>query len=229
MTRITHTSKRVSVAIALGVIAAGSAAGFALADTSTGAANNQTTPVAIIQQVAPRIADAFPVLRKALDASEAQQLPAVARVMGTLASQDEPGSTGGANSGLARRISQVGEDAEYLVPGDEVLCMVSITVGQATGGGCAPVSSVESAGTTSLTVVPGGYEVSGILPSGTSNVRITDTSGQTTTVAVNANRAFHFFSAVPLARLVYDLPGGGQHVGSLALPPAPDVSPPPAG
>jgi len=229
MSRIRHTSKRALAAIALGVIAGGSAAGFALADTSTGAANSQTTTVASIQQVPPRIAAAFPALRKALDASEAQQLPAVAQVMSILASHDEPGSTGGANSELARRISQAGEDAEYLVPGNEVLCMVSITVGHATGGGCAPASSVQTAGTTSLTVVPGGYEVSGILPSGTSNVKITDANGQTSTVAANANRAFQFFSAAPLARLAYELPGGGQHVGSLALPPAPGVPPPPAG
>ncbi len=229
MSRIRHTSKRALAAIALGVIAGGCAAGFAVADTSTGAANNQTTTVAGIQQVPPRIAAAFPALRKALDASEAQQLPEVADVMSILESHDEPGSTGGANSGLARRISQAGEDAEYLVPGNEVLCMVSITVGHATGGGCAPASSIETTGTTSLTVVPGGYEVSGILPSGISDVRITDASGQTTTVAANANRAFQFFSAGPLTKLVYDLPGGGQHVGSLALPPAPGISPPPAG
>jgi hypothetical protein len=216
-------------AIVLGVIAGGSASAFALANTSTGSANEQTTAGATIQQVPPGIAVAFPVLRKALDASEAQQLPVVAHVMSILGSQDEPGSTGGANSELARRVSQVGEDAEYLVPGNEVLCMVSITLGHPTGGGCAPASSLEANGTTSLTVVPGGYQVSGLLPNGTSNVRITDASGQTSTVAVNANRAFHFYSAAPLARLVYDLPGGGQHVGSLTLPPPPDVAPPPAG
>jgi len=229
MSRIRHTSKRALAAIALGVIAGGSATAFAFADASTGAATNQTTTVASIQQVPPRIAAAFPVLRKALDASEARQLPAVAHVMSILASHDETGSTGQANSELARRISQVGEDAEYLVPGNEVLCMVSITAaGHATGGGCAPASLVETAGTTSLTVVPGGYEVTGILPGATGNVKITDASGQTTTVAANANRAFHFFSAAPLTQLVYDLPGGGQHVGSLMLPP-PGVSPPPGG
>jgi len=228
MSRIRHTSKRALAAIALGVIAGGSAAGFALAATSSGGASNQATTVATIQQVPPRIAAAFPALQKSLDASEAQQLPAVADVMSVLASRDEPGSTGGANSELARRISQVEEDAEYLVPGNEVLCMVSITAGHATGAGCAPASSIETTGTTSLTVVPGGYEVSGILPAGTSDVRITDAGGHATTVAANANRAFHFFSAAPLARLVYDLPGGAQHVGSLALPSAPGV-PQPAG
>jgi hypothetical protein len=224
MIRIRQTSRRALAAIVLGVIAGGSAAAFALADTSTGSAKTQTTAGASIQQVPPQIAAAFPVLRKALDASEAQQLPAVAHVMSILGSQDEPGGTGGANSELARRVSQVGEDAEYLVPGNEVLCMVSITLGRPTGGGCAQASSLEANGTTSLTVVPGGYQVSGLLPNGTSNVRITDASGQTSTVKANANRAFHFFSATPLAQLVYDLPGGGQHVGSLALPPAPDVA-----
>lgn len=227
--RIRHIPKRLLVTITLGVIAGGSAAGFALADTSTGNANSQATTAATIKEVPARIAAEFPALRKALDASEAQQLPAVAKIMSMLASQDEPAETGGANSELARRISQVGEDAEYLVPGNEVLCMVSITVGHATGGGCAPASSVERTGTTSLTVVPGGYEVSGILPAGTSDVNITDSSGHTTTVSANADHAFQFFSAAPLARCAYDLPGGGQHVGSLELPPAPDVPPPPAG
>jgi len=229
MSRLKHIHQRALTAIVLGMIAGGSAAGFALADTSTGAANTQTTTVATIQQVPPSIAAAFPALRKALDASEAQQLPEVAQVMSNLTSRDALASAGGANGALARRISQAGEDAEYLVPGNAVLCMVSITVGHATGGGCAPQSSVESTGSTSLTVVPGGYEVSGILPTSTSTVSITDSSGKTSTVAANANHAFHYFSAAPLARLAYDLPGGSQHVGSLALPPAPDLPPPPAG
>jgi hypothetical protein len=169
---------------------------------------------------------AFPALGKPLDASEAQQLPAVAEVMGMLAGQDEP-NTAGANTELARRISQVGEDAEYLVPGNDVVCLVSITVGQAAGGGCAQASSVEATGTTSLTVVPQGYEVTGILPRGTREVDIVDTGGHRNTVVANANRAFHFVSAVSLAYLVYELPGGGQHVGSLALPSPPDAPAPP--
>jgi hypothetical protein len=226
MSRLKHLHSRALTAIVLGVIAGGSAAGFALADTSTDTAT-QTTTVAAIQQVPPSIAAAFPALRKALDSSEAQQLPEVAQVMSILTSRGALASAGGANSALARRISRAGEDAEYLVPGNAVLCMVS--VGHATGGGCAPQSSVETAGSTSMTVVPGGYEVSGILPRSTSTVSITDASGQTSTVAANANHAFHYFSAAPLARLAYDLPSGGQHVGSLALPPPPDIPPPPAG
>jgi hypothetical protein len=227
MSRMRHTSTRAVAAIVLGVIAGGSAGVFVLADQSRGDASSQTTP-ARIQQVSPRIAAAFPALLRILDASEAQQLPAVAQVMSMLAGQDES-NTGQANSGLARRIAQVGENAEYLVPGNEVLCVASITAGRATGGGCAPASSVEAVGTTSLTVLPGGYDVTGILPKGITDVRITNALGETTTVAANANRAFHFFSAVPLARLEYDLPGGGLHAGSLALPPPPRLPPPPAG
>jgi hypothetical protein len=226
MNRIRHLSRRALTAIVLGMIAVGSAATFSIADQSAGDTNNQTTTVATIQQVSPRVAAAFPVLRKTLDASEARELPAVTRVMSMLASQDEP-NTAGANSELARRISQVGEDAEYLVPGNETVCIVSITAGHPTGGGCARASSVETEGTTSLTVVPGGYTVTGILPEGTADVRITDAGGQTTTVTANAKRAFHFFSPAPLVRLAYRLPGGGQHVGSLALSPPPD--PPPMG
>lgn len=228
MTRIKQIPKRGLVAIVLAVLAGGSAAGFALADTP-GASSSQTPPAASIQQVPPRIAAEFPALRKTLDASEAQQLPEVAQVMSNLESHSELAGTAGPNSQLARRISGSGEDAEYLVPGNEVLCMVSITVGHPTGGGCAPASSVESTGTTSLTVVPGGYEVSGILPDGTSDVRITDASGQTTTVAANANHAFAYFSPGPLSHLSYDLPGGGQHVGDLSLPAPPDAPAPPAG
>jgi hypothetical protein len=228
MTGIRHASTRTVAAVVVGVIAGGSAGGFALADQSRGDANTQQPPVAAIQQVPSRIAAAFPALRRSLDTSEAQQLPVVAHVMGMLASQDEP-NTGGANSDLARRISQVGEDAEYLVPGNEVICIVSITLGRATGGGCAPASSVEAVGTTSLTVLPGGYDLTGILPRGTTDASITDALGQTTTVVANANRAFHFFSAAPLARLLYELPGGGRQISSLALPPPPDMSPPPAG
>ncbi|MGP8241782.1 MAG: hypothetical protein ACLQQB_08480, partial [Solirubrobacteraceae bacterium] len=154
--------------------------------------------------------------------------PAVAKVMGTIASEDEAGADGGANSELARRVSQNGENAEYVVPGNEVVCLVAISVGHATGGGCAPASSVESKGTTSLTVVPGGYEVSGILPTGTSEVSITTSSGNTTAVDANANHAFEFYSAAPLAKLVYALPDGGEHEGSLELP-APAHAPSPSG
>jgi hypothetical protein len=212
-------------AIVLGMIAGGSASTFAIADQSAGDSNGQTTTVAIIQYVPPRIAVSFPDLRKALDASEAQQLSAVTRVMSMLESTDEP-NTGGANGALARRISQSEGDAEYLVPGSEVLCIVSITVGHPTGGGCAPLSSVDAFGTTSLTVVPGGYELTGILPKGTADVRITDEGGQTTTVMPNANRAFQFFSAAPLVRLAYRLPSGAERVGSLALPPPHQLPPP---
>jgi hypothetical protein len=226
MSRIRQISRRRLTAIVLAMIAGLSAGRFASADQSAGDTNNQMTTVATIQQVSPRVAAAFPVLRKTLDASEAQQLPAVTRVMSMLARQDEP-NAGGASSELARRISQVAEDAEYLVPGNETVCIVSITAGHPTGGGCARASSVETEGTTSLTVVPGGYTVTGILPGGTADVRITDAGGQTVTVTANANRAFHFFSATPLVRLAYQLPGGGQHVGSLALSPPPD--PPPVG
>ena len=114
------------------------------------------------------------------------------------------------------------------MPGNEVVCLVAISVGHATGGGCAPASSVETNGTTSLTVVPGGYEVSGILPTGTRDVTITTASGDSTVVNANANHAFEFYSAAPLAKLVYSLPGGGQHEGSLELPP-PAHAPSPAG
>jgi hypothetical protein len=107
--------------------------------------------------------------------------------------------------------------------------MVSVTLGHATGGGCAPASSVETKGTTSLTVVPGGYEVSGILPSGASSVSITNANGQSETIQANEDHAFVYLSAVPLQRLVYALPGGGQHVGALALPPGPGAASPPAG
>jgi hypothetical protein len=212
--------------IVLGVVLAGSATAFALADSSTG---NTSASVAAptVKQVPARIAAEFPALGKAIAASEAQQLPAVAKVMGTIASEDEPAEVGGANSELARRVSQDGENAEYVVPGNGVVCMVAISVGHATGGGCAPASSVEAKGTTSLTVVPGGYEVSGILPTGTSDVSITNTSGNTTVVEADANHAFEFYSAAPLAKLVYSLPGGGQHEGSLELPAPPHAPPSP--
>lgn len=221
-------SRRALAVIVFVAITVGSAIGWALADVSAGDPNAPTTPVTTIQRVSPRIAVAFPVLRKPQDASEAQQLPAVAFVMSMLASQT-PNGTGQANSELARRVSQAGDDAEYLVPGNEVVCMVSITAGRATGGGCAPASSVETVGTTSLTVSPGGYELTGILPRGTSDARIVDATGHTTTVVANANRAFRFFTATPLARLEYQLPGGGEHVGSLAPPPSPRAPSVPAG
>jgi hypothetical protein len=228
MSRTSHMSRRALGAVVLGAIAGGSAGGFALADASVGDTSAQATVAARIERVPPRIAAAFPALRQALDASEAQQLPAVTHVMEMLESQDTP-KTGEANSELARRISQAGEDAEYLVPGNEVLCMVSIASGRATGGGCAPASSVETVGTTSVTVVPGGYAVTGILPMGTTDVTISDATGRTFTVVANANHAFHFFSAAPLSQLAYGLPVGGRHVGSLALPSPPDLPPPPGG
>jgi hypothetical protein len=218
--RAKDTSTRALGAILLASIAAG----FALVDQSRGEGDPQPAPAASIQQLPPRIEALFPALRKPLDSTEARQLPAIAQVMSILASKPEP-DTGGANSALARRISLAGEDAEYLVPGNEVLCMVSIMGEHVTGAGCAPASSVETVGTTSLTVLPAGYELTGILPEGTLDVTITDASGKTTTVSANANHAFRLFSTEPLARLEYDLPGGKRHVGSLALPPAPHVSP----
>jgi hypothetical protein len=215
-----HMRRRMIGTAAVGVLLAGSAAAFAVAD-GAGGNTARSSASAAIKHVPARIAGEFPALRKALLANEAQQLPMVAKVMGTLESHDEPAEIGGANSALARRISQDGDNSEYVVPGNEVVCMVAISSGAATGGGCAPASAVESTGTTSLTVVPGGYEVSGILPTGTSDVSITDVSGQTTAVTANSNHAFEFFSAAPLKRLTYALPNGTQHEGSLELPPAP--------
>ncbi len=224
--RTRHIHRRALGAVTVGMIVAGSVTALALADSSTGASGPAAVPT--IKQVPARIAAEFPALGKAIGAGEAQQLPAVAKVMGTIASEDEAGADGGANSELARRVSQNGENAEYVVPGNEVVCLVAISVGHATGGGCAPASSVESKGTTSLTVVPGGYEVSGILPTGTSEVSITTSSGNTTAVDANANHAFEFYSAAPLAKLVYALPDGGEHEGSLELP-APAHAPSPSG
>jgi hypothetical protein len=219
------TPRRAVAAVAVGVILTGSLAALALGDSSSG---NASASAPTIKQVPPKLAAEFPALSNAIGASEAQQLPTVARVMGTLASDGALAASGEANSGLARRVSKDGENAEYIVPGNEVVCLVAISVGHATGGGCAPASSVETKGTTSLTVVPGGYEVSGILPTGTSDVAITTASGTSTVVSANANHAFEFFSAAPLAKLVYSLPGGGQHEGSLELPP-PIHTPSPAG
>jgi hypothetical protein len=225
--RTRRIPRRALAAVAVGVILTGSLAALALGDSSSGNAS-ASSPAPTIKQVPPKIAAEFPALANAVGPSEAQQLPTVARVMGTLASNGALAASGEANSGLARRVSQDGENAEYVVPGNEVVCLVAISVGHATGGGCAPASSVETKGTTSLTVVPGGYEVSGILPTGTSDVTITTASGDSTVVSANANHAFEFFSAAPLAKLVYSLPGGGQHEGSLELPP-PIHAPSPAG
>ena len=214
-------------AVAVAVILAGSLTALALGDSSAGNTSGSSA-APTIRQVPTRIAAEFPALSKAISAGEAQQLSAVARVMGTITSQGELAEDGGANVALARRISRDGESAEYVVPGNEVVCLVAISAGHATGGGCAPASLVETKGTTGLTVVPGGYEVSGILPTGTSDVTITTSSGSTTVVDANANHAFEFYSAAPLANLVYSLPGGGQHEGSLELP-APAHAPSPAG
>jgi hypothetical protein len=225
--RTRRIPRRALAAVAVGVILTGSLAALALGDSSSGNPSGSSA-APTIKQVPPKIAAEFPALANAIGASEAQQLPTVARVMGTLASDGALAANGEANSGLARRVSRDGENAEYVVPGNEVVCVVAISVGHATGGGCAPASSVETNGTTSLTVVPGGYEVSGILPTGTRDVTITTASGDSTVVNANANHAFEFYSAAPLAKLVYSLPGGGQHEGSLELPP-PAHAPSPAG
>jgi len=225
--RTRQIHRRVLGAVTVGVIVTGSLTALALGDSSTGDTSG-SPGVPTIKQVPARIAAEFPALAKAVGAGEAQQLPAVARVMSALASEGEMAAHAGANSALARRVSQDGENAEYVVPGNEIVCLVAISVGQATGGGCAPASSVETNGTTSLTVVPGGFEVSGILPTGTSDVTITTTSGSATVVDANANHAFEFYSTAPLAKVVYSLPAGGEHEGSLELPP-PAHAPSPTG
>jgi hypothetical protein len=221
-------SRRLIVAALSVLVLGGSVTAFALADTSSSGATQPADPP-LVQQAPPKIAAEFPALRKAIDQSESEQLPTVARVMGTIESRGEAAASAGVNAELARRISEDGESAEYVVPGNEVVCMVAISAAHSAGGGCAPASSVEQDGSTSLTVVPGGYEVSGILPTGTSTVRITSASGQTTVVAADSNHAFEFFSAAPLAKLTYSLPEGGEHEGSLELPPPKDPPAPPAG
>ncbi|MGP0102594.1 MAG: hypothetical protein ACLPUT_13375 [Solirubrobacteraceae bacterium] len=221
-----HIPRRLLLGPLAVLIVASTTTAFSLASTGSGSPE-PTAPT--VKQVPAKIAAEFPALRKAIDQSEAQQIPAVEKVMDALASRDESSEIGGANSELARRVSQDGENAEYVVPGNEVVCMVSISVGHATGGGCAQASSVEQTGTTSLTVVPGGYEVSGILPTGTTTVSIANTIKQTTVVTANANHAFEFYSAAPLEKLSYALPGGGEHEGSLELPGPPGAPPAPAG
>jgi hypothetical protein len=229
MRRARNVPKQVLIGIVAAAIGGCCAAGIALADSSTGAAPSQGGSVATIQQVPASLAATYPALTRAANASESQQLPAVAKVIATLVSQDEGAGHSGANGQLARKIAQDGEDAEYLVPGNGELCMVSVTLEHATGGGCAPASSVETQGTTSLTVVPSGYEVSGILPTATSSVSITNASGQSETIQANEDHAFVYLSAVPLQKLVYALPGGGQHVGDLELPAPANAPSPPAG
>lgn len=216
-----------TVAAVAALVVAVSTTAFALADNTSGSTNApaSTPPV---QQVPARIAAQFPALAEPLTANEEQQLPTISRVMDRLASLDEPNTLDGANAGLARRISQDQDSAEWIVPGDEVVCMVAITAGHSTGAGCAAAKSVESTGTTSLTVVPGGYRVSGILPTGIANAKITNSSGEVTIVTANANHAFQFFSAESLKSISYALPEGGQHEGSLELPP-PNMSASPTG
>jgi hypothetical protein len=134
-------------------------------------------------------------------------------------------NAGGANSALARRLWQAADREEYLVPGEQVLCLVSLAAEHPSAGGCAPAASLEAKGTTSLTVIPGGFELTGILPRGVHDVQITDASARSVSIAADADRAFLFLSAVPLARLEYDLPGGARCVASLALPAAPQGGP----
>jgi hypothetical protein len=226
MTNKTRRWPFVASLVGLGI--AGSATAIAIADGTAGG-TGAGPAVPVVTQVPPRMGAEFPALRNARDASEARELPAVEAAMSRISGTGELGASSGANTELARRISQDGETAEWIVPGNEVLCMVSITMGHATGGGCAPSSSVENTGTTSLTVVAGGYELSGILPSGTNDISITNMGKQTTVVAANPNHAFEFFSATPLEKLSYALPGGGTHEGSLELPAAQDAPPPTAG
>ncbi len=71
MKRPRQISRRATAAIVGALAASGSAAGFALAGTSTGAPSNQDPAVASIQQVPSSVAAKFPALAKALDPSEA--------------------------------------------------------------------------------------------------------------------------------------------------------------
>jgi hypothetical protein len=130
--------------------------------------------------------------------------------------------TGGANPAFARRIDSSDNSALYLVPGNGTLCHVSIREGRLAGGGCGEASLPEQQGSVGYGIVPGGYEVHGILPAGSGGVQITDANGKTSNVPVTSAGGFVYEAATPPVRLVFNTPAAGEQVRPIELtPPAP--------
>ncbi|MGH2833425.1 MAG: hypothetical protein ACRDK2_11695 [Solirubrobacteraceae bacterium] len=202
------------------LVMAGAVSAIALGDTGNTGTSGTTGNYVQVQVVPAETAAAFPLLEKQADAEETQQLPLVANAI--LALERSPGGAGGANPTLARAYYQTGANAGYLVPGTgDNLCTVQIYNGQLSQAGCGSASAISTKGILSTTVVPGGYEVSGLLPRGTKAVNLTGADGHTTSVEVNADGGFDLVGTGTLTRIAYKLPSGGEEVDSTRFPPPP--------
>jgi hypothetical protein len=130
-----------------------------------------------------------------------------------------PGGTVEANPALARAYYRAGGNVGYLVPGDNGnVCTVEIVQGELSRVACGSSSGIATKGTTSTTVVRGGYEVSGLLPRGTRAVSITGADGHTSRVEVDAYGGFDFVGTGSLARVSYTLPDGREEIDSSQFP-----------
>lgn len=217
--------RRVALAGATVCLAAiGAASAVALGDSGGRRVNSanvdNTAHYSQLQTVSAQMSADFPVLSKTPDSEEMRQLPMVARAIESLGKL--PGGLGGAgaNPALARMYYRVGENAGYLVPGNaDVLCSVQIYEGKPIGAGCGTASTWLAKGSVSTTVVPGGYEVSGLLPRGTKQVSVTGADGHTSSVDADAYGGFDFVGAGAITRIAYKLPNGREEVDSSRFPP----------
>lgn len=126
-----------------------------------------------------RLADALPVLRKPQTATELEQLASLQRV-----AIAEPSSVlirkalkaTEANLKRARRFyyDSASGEAQYVVPGAKgAFCTLNVDRGGISRMGCSKIGgALEEDGTIAMTVLKGGYELSGLLPRGARKFRI---------------------------------------------------------
>ncbi len=138
----------------------------------------------------------------------------------TTAISDLP-NAGGANPLLAREVFRRGLAVGYLVPGSSLVCEVIVVSSRPAQSLCTTTAVAEQKGIVQASVIPGGFELRGVLPASARNITLMDAAGHATALNVNNTEGLDVVESTAPARLDFTASGGPQSVEFLPTPPAP--------
>jgi hypothetical protein len=150
----------------------------------TGCGDSRAKPRATANFANQRARDRFGVFRRPVTPADAISRP------GRGALEAAFGSRYGIDMDQARRVPAYSASVKvWLVPGRDGICtFVQHPYAEGPGGGCDPISKVETGvSATTVTASPGHVEVFGVVPDGVTEVQLSLADGSTETLQVNDN------------------------------------------
>lgn len=95
----------------------------------------------------------------------------------------------GANPGLARLVASTAHGSVLLVPGSGSLCIASTVAGGGTSASCLPNGEAETGGLGTISWLPGGVTLQGVLPRGSHSVTL-QVGGHAVPVPISADGGY---------------------------------------